>query len=254
LNAFCEEQARFEMEFSAKVEYTVEEDQLHLFISLAGEAAMKSRCKWASSRPFWSLGHEVETNLMHNKCEGQVRLGQLAPDLAVYLSGGNGGDGAGVGIGSPNHGNIVVEIDWLSDARIALDKNDRYFHPAFVGPNGTFVSEVWNILLPEYVLLPPVGGYNPPLLVDNWHTVQPAAPVEEPFLEGIPFQLPVTGPVFPGGLPAMPVVIMSHRNNAYPSVIYHLQWNTRLRPPVGSALAATLDVRVNNLLRETNRI
>lgn len=238
-----------------QVQYSLEGDVLHVFVRVLSEAIIKSRCRKAFSRyvEWFGPGYEVETNVASNNNAGaQGQLGSLVPDMSVFVPGGNGmGNMTG---GNPNHGDVVMEVEWLHLASLPIAKAARFFHPDFVGLGGSTVQEVWIILIPQVPLVAPADGYTLPNVNVMWSLPQPPAP-NDPVLVGVPFAVPaaVGAAVFPNGVPAMPVVIVMERNNAFPPTIYHLQWNHRLRPPAASRLAA-LDIRVNNVLRETYMI
>ncbi len=253
MHAFYKEVQEVRAETGAKIEFILVDNSLDVFNKLAGEAPGKSRCRKSLTRFCENAGCEVESNVylsinVNGVMQGQ--LGELIPDLAVYMG---GGAGAGnVSAPNPNHCDIAMEVDWLSDARIAVNKAIRYFTPGFLGPNNTAVTEVWNVLIPKVEPAAPLA-YNLPQHVMPWSAAQPPPLAGEPVLAGVPFVLPPVGAVFPGGLPLMPVLIIQQRNNAYPPTLYQLQWNSRLHPPPGSLLAG-LDIRTNYFLHETFRM
>jgi hypothetical protein len=256
MHAFFIEVEEVRAETGAKIEFILVDNSLDIFVSLAGQAPGKSRCRKALTRFCENAGFEVESNIFQNvTVDGvaQRQLGQLISDLAVYL---DGGAGAGNSTApNPNHCDIAIKVDWLSDAREAVYKSNKYFAPGFLGPNNTIINEVWNVLLPDDEPAAPQQGYNQPQYIVPWSAVQPLPLAGEPVLTGVPFVLPPVGAaVFPGGLPALPVLIMQQRNNAlFPPTLYQLQWNSRLQPPPESLLAG-LDIRMNYFLRETFRM
>ncbi len=248
--SFQAEAARFESVHRANVEFMwCDGGEVEVFVSMVGKCPGKSRCCKAFERGTTAFGYGL-TNVSHNRHVNGLVLGQLVPDLAIYLYNG-AGVGGGAASGAADHCHVAVEIDFFTDARAALAKTAAYMNADFVGPHDTQVQEVWNIFIHEEAPLP-LAHYNPPAMVGRWTLPQPPPLPKEPFVLGNPFLLPFDGLDFGAAAAALlppAVVVVTHRNAVGPPTKLNLQWNTRIGAPAGSLLAG-LDLRVNNLLRE----
>jgi hypothetical protein len=112
----------------------------------------------------------------------------------------------------------VVEIDWLDESAAALEKVARYFDPGFLGPNGSFVKEVWCVFMSR--AKPPL----PAELVENG----PAAPLHA--FTGVP--------PLPAGAAEQTVIVYHSRGNAaFPPCMALVEWNTTISVPAGSLCA-----------------
>ena len=144
------------------------------------------------------------------------QLGQLAPDLAVFAHGERqsqlGGDGR------VRHSRLVVEIEWLGAATVALNKADTYLSDTFYGPDDTRVLEVWIVLIPK---------------------IPPSRPEADLLLPGAAVPL---GPLYPfegilpvgvGVIPPAVMVYFSRNNMFYEPAYAPVLWDHMVHVPAG---------------------
>jgi hypothetical protein len=191
------------------VEWQQAEDALLIWVELMGEFGEKSSAKRAFIDVFEQRGMQTQTEMIHRAAGAVGQLGQLIPDVAAYIPPNNSGPYGQ----RRNHGDIVVEIEFLDQAADALKKPEKYFEAGFLGPKGTYVKEVWIVLLSRIGLDLPA----------------------EPLVDG-PFTPLVA---FNGALPEPPdgvlIIVYYSRNDAefHPCMSF-IEWNTTVSVPAGS--------------------
>ena len=187
-----------------------------VWIKLAGKTPVKGGANTALLLVFAHRGLHPCCQAALNIGGGTSQLGHLVPDLAVYAQGERQRPRGG-GFRAC-HPRLVVEIESLGVATVALSKAATYLSDAFYGPDDTRVLEVWVVLISK--IPPPRSAAD--LLAPG---------VEAPLGLLYPFEgaLPAGAGVDP---PAV-VVFFSRHNELYEPA-YAVLWDHKVQVPAGS--------------------
>ena len=210
------------------MEYVTSGGQIVVIMEPMGDMFGKACAKKAIDRALDDGNFTTVTNLILSTQDAVGLIGQLIPDICCYPAGVTY-DLRGA---TPPHPHIVVEIDWIEDCNSALNKRFFYFAPTFVAPDGSVVTEVWNLFLARAVPTVPALLTVP---VHTQHTTSFAG------VEAILNAATAAG----GEEPT--ILVFHHRHGAYPPSYGVLDWNTSLAAPAGSVFASRLDS--NTILR-----
>ena len=146
-----------------------------------------------------------------------AQAGQLAPCIAVFAQ--EERVCPEVDMDGARHSKLVIEIEYVDAAVIAISKAATYLSDVFYGPEGTRVLEVWVVLISK---IPP-----PRPAADL-----PAPGAEVPLGPLHPYE--GTLPVGVGADPPAVLVFFSRHNELYEPAYAPVLWDHMVHVPAGS--------------------